>query len=268
MDLNNLDNNSNANANWNLNNNAQSLRITHIGSKDLMSNLYSELCSYQNLDIAFHKARKGKTLRKDVIEFQNSLKTNLLMLQSELIFQKYKPKPLKTFILRDPKTRKISKSDFRDRVVHHALCNIIEPILSKSFIYDSYANRKGKGVFKAIERFDQFKRKVSKNNTKTCYALKGDIRHYFENVDHKILLSIIQRKIQDNQILKLIGIILSNFSSTSRVEGRNLKTTGSVGGGGATGQPPEPVLCECLPERIGLFCKAQTKGKILHEVCR
>ena len=197
-----------------------------------MSDLYSKLCSYENLELAFAKAKKGKTLRKDVIEFEKDLKHNLNDLQTELITQTYKPKPLQTFILRDPKTRKISKSDFRDRVVHHALCNIIEPILSKSFIHDSYANRKGKSVFKAIERFDQFKRRVFKNNTRPCYVLKADIRHYFDTVDHGILMSIIKKKIRDTQILCLIEKILSNFNSKNKTQDLEHKTVkASVGGG-------------------------------------
>src|SRR3989344_8840618 len=103
--------------------------------------LYASLCSYNNLFLAFMKARKHKTLKPDVIKFEKDLKNNLLLLRSELLLHCYKPKPLVNFIIHDPKTRKISKSDFRDRVVHHALCNIIEPIFEKSFIFDSYANR-------------------------------------------------------------------------------------------------------------------------------
>ena len=173
-------------------------------------NLWKELCSYNNLFLAFRKARRHKTLKQYVIDFEKNLEENLLLLRSELLLQSYKPKPLKTFIVRDPKTRKISKSDFRDRVVHHALCNIIEPKLEKSFIHDSHANRKGKGALKALQRFDYFKRIVSKNNTRNCFVLKCDIKHYFETVDHKTLLEIIRKKIKDERIIWLITTILQN----------------------------------------------------------
>ena len=103
--------------------------------------LYGALCSYDNLFLAYKKARKRKTTKSYVIEFEKNLKENLLLLRSELLLHCYSPKPLVNFTIHDPKTRKISKSDFRDRVVHHALCSIIEPIFEKSFIYDSYANR-------------------------------------------------------------------------------------------------------------------------------
>jgi len=135
-------------------------------------NLYPKLCSYNNLEKAFQKTRKGKSFMPYVVDFEKNKGENLLQLKKELTTLAYKPKPLETFIIRDPKTRKISKSEFRDRIVHHAICNIIEPIFDKAFIYDSYANRKGKGTLKAIQRFDQFKRKVSRNNTESVIYLK------------------------------------------------------------------------------------------------
>jgi RNA-directed DNA polymerase len=173
--------------------------------------MYSKLCSLENLLLAFERAKKGKTKRYYVKKFQRRLKENLLRLRQELITQTYNPFRLKTFIIRDPKTRKISKSRFRDRVVHHVLINIIEPLFDKSFIYDSYANQIGKGTLKAIERFDYFKRKVTKNNTKMAFCLKADIKHYFEEVDHEILISLLSRKIQDEKVLWLTKKILLNY---------------------------------------------------------
>ena len=123
--------------------------------------LYSQIYKFDNLMDAWINAKKGKTKRRYVKRFQRDLKQNLAKLHEELITQTYQPNPLKTFILRDPKTRKISKSAFRDRVIHHALCKIIIPLFQKGFIYDCHANIVGKGTLKAIERFDVFKRKVS-----------------------------------------------------------------------------------------------------------
>ncbi|MDP2750440.1 MAG: reverse transcriptase domain-containing protein [Nanoarchaeota archaeon] len=185
-------------------------------------NLWRELCSYENLELAFKKARKHKTLKRDVAEFEKNLEENLLQIRVDLLFNSYKPMPLETFIIRDPKTRKISKSDFRDRVVHHALCNIIEPIFEKSFIYDSFANRFGKGTLKAVERFDCFKRKVSKNNTRKSFVFKADIRHYFDAVDHNTLVSIIKNKIKDKRIIWLIKTILCNHRTKEKDKGMPL----------------------------------------------
>jgi len=183
--------------------------------------LYEEVCSMNNLANAWRKARKGKTKKIDVMEFEQNIRKNLLKLKEELLNQTYKPEPMKTFILRDPKTRKISKSTFRDRIIHHSLIRIIEPIFDKTFIYDNCANRKGKGNLFALKRFDKFKRKVSKNGTYLKnkfndknfvfgYCFKADIKHYFQEINHEILLKIIKRKISDINTLELIKKILKN----------------------------------------------------------
>ncbi len=220
--VNNLDNDSNANGNNDLNNNASFLLITQKEKKMENKDLYQNLISLSNLFLAYKKAKKGKSKKPYVLEFIKDLPKNLKDLNLELSSQTYRPKPLTTFIIRDPKTRKISKSDFRDRIIHHALVNILEPIFDKSFIFDSYANRKTKGTLKAIQRFDKFKRKVSKNNTINCYVLKADIRHYFENVDHEILIKIIKRKVKDEKIIWLIKQILNNFNSETIGKGMPL----------------------------------------------
>lgn len=166
----------------------------------------------KNLELAFKRARKHKTLKQYVIEFESDLQDNLSSLRIELLFHYYQPRPLETFILRDPKTRKISKAHFRDRVIHHALCNIIEPMFEKSFICDSYANRIGKGAFKAIERFEHFSKEITQNYAFPAYVLKADIRHYFDTVDHDILLQVLKSKIKDARIIWLIKKILKNHS--------------------------------------------------------
>jgi len=172
------------------------------------NNLYGEIISLKNLVSAYKKAKKHKTKKIYVLEFEKNLGKNLRKLHYELQTQIYSPKPLQNFILRDPKTRKISKSDFRDRIVHHALVRIIEPIFDKGFIYDSCANRIGKGNLFAIGRFDKFKRKVTNNLTSGAYCLKADIKHYFEEVNHDILFGVLSRKIKDEKVLLLIKKII------------------------------------------------------------
>ena len=130
-------------------------------------NLYDQLCSYENLELAFKNARKRKTQKEYVIVFESDLKENLLKLQFELQTLAYQPNPIKTFIVRDPKTRKIGASDFRDRAVYHALCNIIAPLLGNGFVFDSFANQKGKGTHRAIKRFEQFLPQLTFNHQKT-----------------------------------------------------------------------------------------------------
>jgi len=186
-------------------------------------NLYYQIYKWNNLILAYKKARKGKTRKKYVLEFEKNLRKNLQQLQFELMALAYKPKPLKTFTLRDPKTRKISKSNFRDRIIHHALCNIIEPIFERGFIYDSCANQKGKGNLFAVNRLYQFMRKVSRsgkikgwfnNNQIKGHCLKADIKHYFQEVNHKILIKILKKKINDKNTMNLISKILKNSHKT------------------------------------------------------
>jgi len=194
------------------------------------NNLYKNLCSIENLKLAFRKAKKRKSLKYYVIEFEKNLDQELLKLKSELEFLAYEPKSLKRFIIRDPKTRTIHASAFRDRIVHHALINIIGPIFEKSFIHDSYASRPGKGTHKTVQRFDQFKRKVSGNgklvgnplniNSVVGYVLKADVRRYFDTVDHEILIEIVSRKIKDEKVIWLIRQILNNFDA--KIEGKGM----------------------------------------------
>lgn len=181
-------------------------------------NLYQNIFYFGNLFIAYKKARKDKTKKIYVKEFEKDLIKNLFNLEKELKDQTYNPLPLKTFILRDPKTRKISKSNFRDRIIHHALIRIIEPIFEKSFIYDSCANQKNKGNLFALKRLETFQRKISKNLTSKAFCLKADIKHYFEEVNHKILIEIIKTRIKDEKVIWLIKKILSNYNLNTKVK--------------------------------------------------
>ena len=191
------------------------------------NNLYEKISSFENLILAWRKARKGKTKKEYAIEFEANLSENLLKLHEELKNQTYKPKPLVIFVLRDPKTRVISKSEFRDRIVHHAIIRVIEPIFDRSFIYDSCASRTGKGNLFGLKRFYKFLRKVSRNglvaknrfrdnNYIAGYCLKADIKHYFEEVNHQVLIEIIRRKIKDEKVIWLIEKIIKNTANFER----------------------------------------------------
>ena len=196
------------------------------------SNIYRNLCSLANLGYAYLKARRGKSKKFYVKYFEDNLRQELEKLKEELINHTYKPKPLKGFIIIDPKTRKIHSSTFRDRIVHHAIVNILEPIFEKIFIYDSFASRKNKGSHLAVNRFEQFMRKVSFNgklvknaindNQIEGYCLKADIKSYFDNVDHEILLSIINKKCEDKNIILLVKQVLDNFDPKTKGKGMPL----------------------------------------------
>ncbi|MBA7493887.1 hypothetical protein ES702_04452 [subsurface metagenome] len=190
-------------------------------------NLYQKVCSFDNLISAFKKARKGKSKKDYVINFESGLQKNLKCLQNDLMNKNYSPYPLKKFIIRDPKTRTIHASVFRDRIIHHAIINILNPIYEKIFIYDSFASRKNKGTHNAINRFESFIKKVSSNgrliknsfnnNSIQGYVLKADFRHYFNSVNHKVLISILKKKIDDRNLINLIEIVLGNFESSKGI---------------------------------------------------
>jgi len=208
------DNRTHVNANDNPSNQNHCLGIVFFRNFIKMKQgFYEQIYSKKNLVLAWRNARKGKTQKHYVLEFEKNLIQNINSLHHELKNQTYQPKPMQVFILRDPKTRKISKSDFRDRIVHHTICNIIELVFDKTFIYDNCANRKNKGSLFALRRFDEFSRKVSKNNSRKCFILKADIKHYFQEINHEILLGIIKRRINDEKVLSLMQKIFQNTTA-------------------------------------------------------
>jgi len=166
-------------------------------------NLWSKITSWENLLLASRRAQKGKRFRENVLEFNYDLEKNLFRLQAELRERTYRPGTYKTFEIRDPKPRLISAAPYRDRVVHHALCNVIQPLMERSFIEDTYANRKGYGSHRALKRFTGFARS-------SRYVLQCDIRRYFPSIDHEILKTRIRRKIKCEETLWLADTIIDN----------------------------------------------------------
>jgi retron-type reverse transcriptase len=137
----------------------------------------------------------------NVARFRFDLERQLCRLQDELTTKTYEPGPYHTFEICEPKRRLISAAPFRDRVVHHALCNVLEPIFERCFVFDSYACRKGKGTHAAVARFQSFARRHG-------YVLKCDVRKFFPSIDHELLKSNLARKIKDIDVLWLIARII------------------------------------------------------------
>ena len=122
-------------------------------------NLFEKFVSFDNILDAYKKARKGKVYQGYATEFNYNLSSNILEIQNQLLKESYQFDEYKTFYVYDPKQRLIKAPSFKDRIVHHSLCNVIEPIFDKKFIYDSYACRKDKGTHKAVRRLQKFLRK-------------------------------------------------------------------------------------------------------------
>lgn len=152
---------------------------------------------------AANRAAVGKRGRYTVAAFEQNWAENLLDLQDELQECRYLPGPYTHFYVNQPKRRKISAAPFRDRIVHHAVCNIIEPWFESRFISDSYANRKGKGTHRAIDRLQQFARRYR-------YVLRLDIVKHFPSIDHQVLLTEIERAPMDHALFDLCSTIIES----------------------------------------------------------
>ncbi len=153
-----------------------------------------DLISTENLLLAANKAQKGKRFTENCAKFNLNLEKELFKVQKELSNKTDNPGRYKEFLVYEPVKRLISAAPYRDRVVHHALCNIIEPLFERSFIYGSYANRKEKGTHKAIERFNSYMSRYQ-------YVLKCDRKKYFPSIDHDILYNLLYKKIADPDVL-------------------------------------------------------------------
>ncbi len=164
-------------------------------------NLYPQIYAFDNLYQAFREARKGKRSKPEVAAFEYHLEPELWQLQQELQEHTYQPGPYHHFYIIERKKRKISAAPFRDRVVHHALCRVIQPIFEARFIHDSYACRVGKGTHRAADRAQEFARR-------NAYCLKGDVQQFFPSIDHALLREILARRIADTEVLWLIDQIL------------------------------------------------------------
>ncbi len=165
--------------------------------------LYPQICSFENLYQAYRRARRGKRCQPDVASFELDLETRLLRLQQELQDQTYRPQGYHNFYIYEPKRRLVSAAPFQDRVVHHALCHVIEPIWERRFIHHSYACRVGKGVHAALDRCQAWVRQYR-------YAFHGDIVKYFPCIDLQILRGLLARRIADPPTLHLVDIILDS----------------------------------------------------------
>jgi retron-type reverse transcriptase len=166
-------------------------------------NLYPRVHDFENLCLAYRKARKGKRGRPEVAEFEFFLEDNLVQLQDELAARTYRHGAYRSFTIHEPKRRLISAAPFRDRVVHHALMRIIEPIFERTFIHDSYANRAGKGTHRALDRAQQFAQQHR-------HVLPCDVKQFFPSIDHEILRGILARKIADPDVMWLVDRILES----------------------------------------------------------
>ena len=165
--------------------------------------MFDALCCWDNLWLAYHNAAYGKRRRASAASFEHRVADHIVALCDELRAGSYRPGAYCHFHIREPKHRLISAAPFRDRVVHHALCQMIQPRLEAHFFQHSYANRIGKGTHRALAQCQQWLRRYR-------YALRGDVVQHFAAIDHAILAAILARHIDEPEVLALIESILSS----------------------------------------------------------
>jgi hypothetical protein len=163
--------------------------------------LFESVVSFDNLLLASEKALRGQKQKPAAARFFFNLEKELLQLQAELIEGTYRPLPYHVFEIFEPKRRQICAADLRDRVVHHAICNLIEPIFERRAIGDSFACRKGKGAHAAVTRAQQLARRFD-------YFLQCDVSKYFASVDHEALKRLLRRILKDERLLQLLDVII------------------------------------------------------------
>jgi retron-type reverse transcriptase len=210
---------------------------------------FENIISAENLLEAWKEFIKSKRGKQDVQEFSLRLMDNIFLLHKELINNTYKHGGYQAFSISDPKPRSIHKAIVRDRLLHHATYRILYPFFDRVFIADSYSCRLNKGTHKALNRFRAFSYKVSRNNTRTCWILKCDIRKFFASIDQAVLMEILGHYVVDKDVLDLLQEVIGSFSAEKQGVGLPL--------GNLTSQ----LLANIYMNELDQFMKQQLKVK-------
>lgn len=179
----------------------------------IYKNIFNKIISLENLFLAWDKFKSDKQKRQDVQRFEWKLEENIFQLHRDLKYLRYKHGSYVSFYIRDPKQRHIHKASVRDRMLHHAVFSMLNPIFEPTFISNSFSCRIGKGTHEGIKILDKTLKQVSSNNFKPCFVLKCDIKKFFGTIDHSILLSIIRKRIKDINVIWLLEEIIESFIS-------------------------------------------------------
>lgn len=172
-----------------------------------IGNLYDKIANVNNLYLAEKKARRGKGGRDEIMKFVEKLDDNIMLLNKELADGSYRTGKYYHFTIYEPKSRFISRLPYRDRVVHHAILNVMESFFVKSFISSSYSCIKGRGIHKCLRDLKSY----LCNREGTKYCLKLDIRKFYPSVDHDVLKELLRKKIKDPELLLLLDDIIDSI---------------------------------------------------------
>jgi len=183
-----------------------------------IDHMYNDIISFENLLVAWREFQRNKRRRKDIGQFSLHLTDNILTVHRDLKRGTYRHESYEAFRINDPKPRDIHKASVRDRLVHHAIYRILYPYFDPKFIFDSYSCRRAKGTHRAIHRFRHYARIVSKNNTRTVWILKCDIRKFFANINHQILCDILGKHIKSRDTISLLRIVVKSFHTPCNLD--------------------------------------------------
>ncbi len=179
-------------------------------------NIFEKIISPENLFLAWDAFKGDKRNKPDVLRFEWNLEQNIFRLHGDLKDRTYQHGPYASFYINDPKQRHIHKATVRDRILHHAVFSVINPVFEPTFIPTSFSCRIGYGTHKGVETLEEMIRRVSRNNTAPCFVLKCDVQKFFASVSHEILLSILEKRIKDDDAMWLMGSIVKSYESVSR----------------------------------------------------
>ncbi|MGH9838254.1 MAG: reverse transcriptase domain-containing protein [Blastocatellia bacterium] len=165
--------------------------------------LFEQIATFDNLLLAARKTLRGQKEKPEAARFWFDLEPELFRLQEELLAETWQPRPYRVFTVREPKRRQICASELRDRVAHHAICNVLDPVFERRMIHDSYACRVGKGAHAAVRRAREFSRRFE-------FYLQCDVRKYFASIEHAALKSLLRRMLKDDRTLALLDRIIDH----------------------------------------------------------
>ncbi len=175
--------------------------------------LFEKISSAEVLFSAWDRFKQGKKNKRDVIEFEKNLESRIFELSRILKEKTYRHEGYTRFRISDPKLRDINKATVRDRVLHHAVFGVLNPIFDPTFIPNSFSCRIGKGSHKGVEVVAKMLRSESRNNTRQCFALKCDVRKFFDSINHEVLIWALERRIADADMCQLLRDIVGSYTA-------------------------------------------------------
>jgi retron-type reverse transcriptase len=176
-----------------------------------INNIADKIYNFENLESAVHAVGKGKSMHGEYLAFMANYEENIITLQNELIWKTYVPGKCSKFVVFEPKRREITAPRIRDRIVHHALVQIIEPLLNREFSERSYACRVGKGGLRACQMLQHDIRGMMATTGNKFNVVDIDIHKFFASIPHSILKYLIRRYIRDQWTLWLIDLVVDSF---------------------------------------------------------